>query len=249
MPIKHPPSSRLRTKIVSISMVRIKWSSFAASQNRNVSGPWRVQDTARRQIRRQLLGRAVVDRRHAGRLAAFDVEGRVVDEQAVAGLQPVTLEQDPVDGPIRLADPLIAGDDDAVEQVQEGEALDHARVGLGGKVGDRVQRPAGRLEGFQDIDRRLDRARDHLVPAFGVKANQGSMFGKAGAAFGHRIGPRAAEILLMVPLRRADVGQEILHRRMITGKDATIEVARVPVDQHPSEIEHDGRGHCSPLFR
>lgn len=90
--------------------------------------------TARGEIRGQLRRRAVVDRRHAGRFAAGDVDRHVVDEETSPGLQPVAIEQDAIDRPVRLADALIAGDDDAVEQLQEGEALDHAREGPAEKL-------------------------------------------------------------------------------------------------------------------
>jgi hypothetical protein len=51
-----------------------------------------------------------------------------------------------------------------------------------------------------------------------------------------------ADIEPDVPLRAADVAQERFHRRVVAVEQPPVEVPRVPVDEHPAEIEHDG-GH------
>ena len=53
--------------------------------------------------------------------------------------------------------------------------------------------------------------------------------------------PRPTRILLDVPLGRRDLGEERLHPRLITREQLPVEIARVPVDQHSAEIEHDRR--------
>lgn len=74
------------------------------------------------------------------------------------------------------------------------------------------------------------------------------MFGKAGAALGHCLGPGAAEILLMVPFGRADVAEKVLHRRGVTIEQPAVEVARVPIDQDPAKIKDNAPGHRTTLL-
>ena len=51
------------------------------------------------------------------------------------------------------------------------------------------------------------------------------------------LGEGPAPVLLGVPLRGADGGQELLHRGLV-GQQLAVEVARVPVDQDPAQVEH-----------
>jgi hypothetical protein len=56
-----------------------------------------------------------------------------------------------------------------------------------------------------------------------------------------RVVPEASAVLLHVPLARADLGEEPLHLRRV-GEDLSVEVARVPPQQDPADIEDDRGG-------
>ena len=46
-------------------------------------------------------------------------------------------------------------------------------------------------------------------------------------------------ILLRVPLMEMDFGQEIFHGLRLVGEETLIQVAGIPVKQHPTEVEDD----------
>src|SRR3954469_3964867 len=50
---------------------------------------------------------------------------------------------------------------------------------------------------------------------------------------------RSAAILLPVPVRRANMRQEVLHRREIAVEQAAVEIARIPVNQDAAQIKDD----------
>ena len=53
-------------------------------------------------------------------------------------------------------------------------------------------------------------------------------------------GKTAAGILTAVPFMRADIREEMLHRRLVAREQLAIEMAGIPGDQNAAEVEHDG---------
>ena len=43
-----------------------------------------------------------------------------------------------------------------------------------------------------------------------------------------------------VPLKEVDLGQEIVHGLRLTGEKALIQIAGIPFQQDPAEVENDG---------
>ena len=62
--------------------------------------------------------------------------------------------------------------------------------------------------------------------------------------FPRRLGEAAPGVLALVPFRRADRSEEVLHRRLVAVEQLAIEVSRVPVDQDAAEIEDDDAALC-----
>src|SRR6185437_16475726 len=54
-------------------------------------------------------------------------------------------------------------------------------------------------------------------------------------------GEAAPGILALVPCLGADGGEKFLHRRLVAGEEAAVEMTRVPVDEDAAEIEDDDR--------
>ena len=62
-----------------------------------------------------------------------------------------------------------------------------------------------------------------------------------------RFGEGTAGVLPLVPLARANLREELLHRGFV-GEKLAIQVARVPVEQHAAQVEHDDPAcHLSPV--
>ena len=54
-----------------------------------------------------------------------------------------------------------------------------------------------------------------------------------------RFSEGAAGILPLVPLDSAHVGEELLHRALVSGEELSIQEARIPAEKDPADIEHD----------
>ncbi len=107
-------------------------------------------------------------------------------------------------------------------------------------VGQGVQFDASRIQLFEQGDRLLEGAAEHLLPANVVGLDQGGMIGVGGDEQVDRLAPRSPGVLAQVPFGRADLGQETLHRGRIRDQ-APVEMPRVPVDEHAAQVEDDRR--------
>jgi hypothetical protein len=63
---------------------------------------------------------------------------------------------------------------------------------------------------------------------------------------GDRVRPVPPRIELGVPGRADDVAQECLHPDLVILEETAIQVARVPVDEHATEVEDDGVDRAAP---
>ena len=124
--------------------------------------------------------------------------------------------------------------------VEEGEAPAGEREGLGRPVGQRVQLVAGVLELGEERHGAIDLARDHLAPAREVRLDHRALVGMARRRLLDRRGEAAPAILLLVPGGMADLGEKPLHGGLVV-EQLAVEVARIPVDQHATQIVHDDR--------
>jgi hypothetical protein len=117
-----------------------------------------------------------------------------------------------------------------------------------------VQLAAGVLELGQERHGAIDFARDHLAPAREVRFDHRALVGMARRRLldGHR--EAAPAILLLVPGGMADLGEKPLHGGLVV-EQLAVQVTRIPVDQHATQIVHDDRpfpaarlrhGHLAP---
>ena len=91
-------------------------------------------------------------RGHADRLGALAVLAQVVDEHALGGLEPDALGAQLEDLRLRLVQPDLAGDHDAVEQLRERVAVVAAAAP---RVRDQPGLQPGRPRAAQRLDHRL----------------------------------------------------------------------------------------------
>jgi hypothetical protein len=104
----------------------------------------------------------VVDHGHPELARGVEVEGEVVDEHARARLGADALRAELVHARVGLAEALLAGDDDAVEQLAD----ELARVAAGAPgVGDETGGDPAVVDGAHALDHRVveDRAREQAV--------------------------------------------------------------------------------------
>ena len=117
-----------------------------------------------------------------------------------------------------------------VEPGQELEALALRRKGLRRPVGDARRSGTSRcLSSASTSTVPSIGAGDHLVEARAPSLDQLALVGVTRHQLARRLGERAPGILALVPLRRADVGEEILHRRVVAVEQLAVEMARIPV--------------------
>jgi hypothetical protein len=65
------------------------------------------------------------------------------------------------------------------------------------------------------------------------------VLGVSGGQLGARSLGGLAAVVSLVPLERADLREELLHRGLVV-KQLSIEVSGVPVEQHTADVEHNG---------
>ena len=145
------------------------------------------------------------------------------------------LEQHLEDARVGLHHPLVAGNDDCLEPRQELEALSQRREGLRRPIGDRVQRHAPAFQLRKHLDRAIDGAGDHLVEALAERLDQLDLVGMVRQQLLCRLGKASARVLPLVPFRRADSGEEMLHRCVVAIEELPIQKSRVPLEQHTAE--------------
>lgn len=79
----------------------------------------------------------------------------------------------------------------------------------------------------------------HVVVAAVPQRDRIGVLGVQRRQLGDGLGHGAAEVVLGVPRPRAHLGEEPLD--LVVGRQhLAVEVARVPVEEHPAEVEDDG---------
>src|SRR6185369_7165246 len=124
------------------------------------------------QIVAELLRRLKQQGMHAHRFGAFDVLHAVVDEHAITGTESVALEEKPENRRIRLEKAFFPRHDDAIEALQEIEELARLAELVLVPVGDRIDWSLPLHERVQDRDGTGNLARQHLMPALVIGADQ-----------------------------------------------------------------------------
>ena len=90
----------------------------------------------------------------------------------------------------------------------------------------------------EDLDRAIDRSLDHLAEAFAESLDQLDLVGMVRKELLGCFGKAPSGVLLLVPLRRADVGKEMFHRHIVAGEELAIEKSGVPFEEHAAKIEN-----------
>ena len=62
----------------------------------------------------------------------------------------------------------------------------------------------------------------------------------AGGQLGAGFGDAFAAVLFLVPGRGAHLGEEVLHRSHVACEQLAVQVARVPVNEDPAQVEQHG---------
>src|SRR5437588_12246017 len=88
------------------------------------------------------------------------------------------------------------------------------------------------------LDSATDGAGDRLVEALAERLDQFDLVGMVRQQLPCRLGKASARVLPLVPFRRANVGQEMLHRCVVAVEELPIEEARVPPEQHATGHEN-----------
>src|SRR5258708_26699462 len=101
---------------------------------------------------------------HAGGARTLDIAHTIVDEHRRFGFHTIACAEQLEDLAVGLQQALIARYHDAIETVEEIEALARLAELVLVPVGDGKDRDVVGLEGFEDIDAPVDRARNRLMP-------------------------------------------------------------------------------------
>src|SRR4029077_11101860 len=131
--------------------------------------------------------------------------------------------------------------DDAVEPTEKGKAPLLRRKGLSRPVAEGVKRCPAALEFSQNRNAMRQRTGNHLVKARAPGANQRLLVGVARDKLGFGLGEKPSSVLALIPVRGAYRCKEVLHRRLIAVEQLAVQVARVPIDEDATKIEHDHR--------
>ena len=89
----------------------------------------------------------------------------------------------------------------------------------------------------QNIHRPADRPGHHLVEPAIEGVDQLGVVRVLLFQQPSRVRDEAAGILATVPFLGADGSQKMLHGGFVTVKQLAVEVARIPIDQHPAEVK------------
>ena len=166
------------------------------------------------------------------------VLGPVVDERRLGGVEPVAVDQQPVDRRVGLHHALPARVDDALEQRHPLEPVEHVQH-VGRHVREHEQPEPVGVQLTEELGGAGDLAGDHVVVPVVPEADRRVVLGVQGDQLRDRLGHRAAAVVLGVPRPRAHLGEEPLHL-VLVGQHLPVQVARVPVDQDAAEVEDDG---------
>src|SRR5262249_20419542 len=97
----------------------------------------------------------------------------------------------------------------------------------------------------EDLDRAGDGSGHHFIEAGAISVDHLGLVGMLEPEQTRAFGKAAPGILTTVPLMGADIGQKMLHRRLVAGKQLAVEMPKVPIDQHTADIEDH---HASARF-
>ena len=172
----------------------------------------------------------------------LDIGRRVVDEQGLGRIEVEPAEQELEDRHVGLGHAFEAGHDGAVEPAQKWKSLFPKRVRLPLHVREPVARDPGRLQGRQEFDGPFDRSGDHLLASSRPRPDELGLVGvrlheRRACLFG-----RHPEVVRVMPLHRANLGQKAFHRRVVAAEQLPVQVAGVPVEQDAAEVENDRAG-------
>lgn len=82
---------------------------------------------------------------------------------------------------------------------------------------------------------------DRFRPALEVRRDEPGFIRMIFLKLSDGLDERSAGVLLAVPSRRGDLGEELLHSLFVAREQLAIQMARIPVDQHAAEVEDRGR--------
>lgn len=175
----------------------------------------------------------------AGRFGCHDIARLIVDEQGAAWIDTEALLSEHVNRRVRFCQLLDAGNDDILEEVENGSRRAEQPPELPGKVGYAVERNAS----GGDFANQLDHARDRLAygfkPAGAIGSDKLALLGKTPDKLRARFLEGAARVVLVMPLTRDDAIQKPV-QPMPVRDQLLIEIADVPIVQDVADIENDG---------
>src|SRR5580704_1320923 len=176
---------------------------------------------------------------HPDASCALHVARRIIDEETARRFTSVAIEEQAKDRRIGFQQPLLPGNDNALELAQEGEAGKGLLIFLARKIGEREKPDAFLLQGREERDAGRDLARDHLLPALVEGPDLALPFRVARDELPHGLGEGAAAILLQIPGGRADIREKPLHA-LFVGEEVAVEMAGVPIEEDVADVENDG---------
>ena len=170
----------------------------------------------------------------------------------MAGLQAVSGEQPVVYFRRGLDQPLLAGNQNILEAGEKREARLGMGPGFSGKIGEAVERNAGLVKVAHQRGAARHAAGQHFWPPVLPGLNGVVVLGVKPLPLRQRLVHRSPAIhgqIPLLPLRRADLGEKVLQRRLVL-ENPPIEVARIPVDQDRAHVEYNCGNACFlSLFR
>src|SRR5690242_1231187 len=85
----------------------------------------------------------------------------------------------------------------------------------------------------------LDRAGDHLAEACSERLDKPGVLRVLRQQLGNPVGKAPPRVLPLVPRFGADAAEECFHRGVVAGEGLSIQMSRIPLEQHAAEVEHD----------
>jgi len=164
----------------------------------------------------------------------------IVDEQPLAGRKVESVEREREDRRVGLYQPLLARDDDRIEQIEQGRlTCADRRPEFGGEIGDGEERHATRREFADKIGHAGHERRDRLPEARPERLDQRAMLRVTRDQLCARLREGTAGVMLEMPVMRDDPRQKIFQRGRI-GNQLLVKVARVPFDKDIADVENKG---------
>src|SRR6516164_5287029 len=179
-----------------------------------------------------------MDAVNAERARGLSIGRDVVDINRPVRIDCKAGQHDLINARVGFDDPDLARDHHAAEPAKKIEALQRRREGLGRKIAEAVERRAAFAQFGEDLDRAGDRSGHHFIEAGAIGVDHLGLVGVLEPEQTRAFGKAAPGILATVPLMGADIGQEMLHRRLVAREKLAVKMARIPIDQHTADIEN-----------